>query len=89
MPLQPHLEFPGYAQDAWVRVSGHQDRPWLELVSVWEACNRQVAAVLRHVDPSTLRNTWTDPEGRRVDLEFVARDYVVHLRHHLEQITLR
>jgi hypothetical protein len=26
------------------------------------------------------------PDGNDVDLEFIMRDYVVHLRHHLEQI---
>ncbi len=82
----PHLELDGYAQDDWVRVSHHHDRSWSDLVSFWESYNRFLAVLLRHVEPAALRHTWTDPDGRRVDLEFVARDYVVHLRHHLAQL---
>lgn len=82
-----HLELPGYAQDDWVRVSRHGARPWLDLVSLFETYNRFLAALVRDLDPAALSHTWTAPDGRRLDLAFVARDYVAHLRHHLAQLT--
>jgi hypothetical protein len=86
MQLQPHLELPGYAQDDWVRLGGYQDRPWADVVALWEQYNRALAHILRRVDPRALGHTWTTSEGERVDLAFLAPDYVAHLRHHLAQI---
>jgi hypothetical protein len=82
----PRLELPGYEQDGWVRVQHYQDRSWTEIVSFWEAYNRHLAFVVRHLDAQCLRNTWRAPDGKEVDLEFIVRDYLVHMRHHLEQI---
>jgi DinB superfamily len=87
MQMQNHLELPGYDGDAWVRIEQYQDRPWRDLVSLWEAYNTHLVHVIRCVDPNTLKNTWRSPEGV-VDLEFVIRDYVVHMQHHLDQIDI-
>ncbi len=86
LQLQGTLELPGYEQDGWVRVSHYQDRPWADLVAFWETYNRNLAEIVRRFDPASLRHTWSDPSGRVLDLEFIARDYVVHMRHHLDQI---
>src|SRR6266436_8253432 len=86
LQMQDHLELPGYDGDAWVRIEQYQNRPWLELVSLWESYNRHLAHVVRNIDPATLKHTWRSPEGNIVDLEFVVRDYVVHMQHHLDQI---
>ena len=32
------------------------------------------------------RHVWHTPEGKDLDLEFLVRDYVDHLRHHLAQV---
>jgi len=48
--------------------------------------SRQLVEVIRNIDPKALRNTWRAPDGKDVDLEFVVRDYLVHMRHHLDQI---
>ena len=44
--LQNDLVFPGYDQDAWVRVQRHRDVPWEELVASWRALNLHLAHVL-------------------------------------------
>jgi len=87
MQMQPHLDLAGYDGDAWVDIQSYRDRPWLELLSLWETYNRHLAHVIRTMNPAALKNTWVTPEGRTVDLEFVARDYIVHMRHHLESIS--
>ena len=89
MQLTAELRFPGYEQDHWVRLNHYAKRPWKELVTLWAAYNRHLAEVIANITPGTLGNMWEKTEGsddQRSDLEFVATDYVRHLRHHLEQI---
>jgi len=86
MQMHKHLELEGYDGDEWVRLQGYAERPWLEVVNLWESYNRHLAHVIRHVDPTALKHTWRSPEGQIVDLEFVIRDYVTHMQHHLDQI---
>jgi hypothetical protein len=86
LQLEPRLELPGYEQDGWIRVQHYQDRPWSEIIDLWRMYNTHLATVIRHADPKALKNKWRAPDGLDVDLEFIMRDYLVHMRHHLEQI---
>ena len=86
LQLTPRIDLPGYDGDEWVRVQGYQDRPWREIIDLWRVYNTQLASVIRHVDTEALRHIWHTPDGKDLDLEFIMRDYVVHLRHHLAQI---
>jgi hypothetical protein len=80
------IDLPGYQQEDWVRLNGYQERPWRDIIDLWQKYNSHLAEIIRRVDPRSLRNIWHMPDGKEVDLEFIMRDYVVHLRHHLEQI---
>lgn len=86
LQLTPRIDLPGYDGDAWVRVQRYQERPWLEIVRLWEDYNTQLADIIRAVDSRALQNTWHTPDGKDLTLEFLMRDYVTHLRHHLDQI---
>jgi hypothetical protein len=89
MQLTPELQFPGYEQNAWVKLNHYDARPWRELVILWAAYNRHLADVIERIAPETLGHVWVrdgEQGNARLDLEFVATDYVVHLRHHVEQI---
>ena len=55
-----------------------------EIIDLWQVYNRDLAVLIRHTDPKCLRHLWRSPEGTDVDLEFIIRDYLVHLRHHLD-----
>jgi hypothetical protein len=72
-----------------VRLQQYQNRSWSEIIDLWQMYNTQLATVIRHVEPKTLRHVWHTPDGKDLDLEFIIRDYVVHLRHHLDQILPR
>ena len=89
LQLYPRIDLPGYAQDDWVRAQQYQSRPWAEIVDLWQIYNTHLASLIRSVDPKTLKNVWHTPDGKDVDLEFLMRDYIVHLRHHLDQILSR
>lgn len=77
---------PGYEQRAWVAVNGYSERPWRELVDVWVAANRQLAAVIERVPAAKLKTPCTIGDGQPVTLEYVMQDYVAHMKRHLEQI---
>jgi hypothetical protein len=86
LQMAGRIDLPGYDGDEWVRVQRYQDRPWREIIDLWEIYNTQLASLIRNVDVTSLRHIWHTPDGKDLDLEFIMRDYVVHLRHHLNQI---
>jgi DinB family protein len=85
LQLQAEISLPGYDQDDWVRLNRYQQRTWNEIVTLWSAYNRHLASVIESLDDSALGHVWHSPDGD-VTLEFIASDYVRHLRHHLAQI---
>lgn len=95
--LQDDLVFPGYDQDAWVRVQRYDERAWPELVEAWRAYNGQLVEVMRaaaqaEIDRPRARHNLDQigfqslPAGESATLGFLMRDYVAHLQHHLRQI---
>jgi hypothetical protein len=85
LQLGASIDLPGYDGDEWVRVQRYQERPWREMVDLWVMYNTQLASLIRNVEKGSLAHIWHTPDGKDLDLEFIMRDYVVHLRHHLEQ----
>ena len=94
--LQEDLVFAGYDQDTWVRVQRYQDRPWVDLVRLWQAHNHQIAHVMETADadavtrPRARHNldelAWQPiPAAQPATLDYFMRDYVGHLKHHLRQ----
>lgn len=77
---------PGYDQVAWVRLHAYRGRPWGDMVDLWVALNRHLTAVVESVPAEKLQTPCVIGEGEAAPLEWWIRDYVRHLRHHLEQI---
>ncbi len=77
---------PGYDQEAWVRVQRYRERPWTELVELWTALNRHVAATIAALPAERLGTSCRVGDHEPVTLEWLARDYLRHLRHHLGQL---
>jgi hypothetical protein len=88
LQLQPEINLPGYDQDGWVRLNRYQHKPWPETIALWSAYNRHLVSVIESLDDSALGHVWHSPEGD-VTLEFIASDYVRHLKHHLAQIGIQ
>jgi hypothetical protein len=84
--LQPSLDFPRYDQAGNVRVQAVQEADWGMLVSLWAAYNRYLAHVLAQIPASKLQTPCRLGDGEPQTLEFIAKDYVSHLVHHLDQI---
>ena len=80
------FSWPGYEQDSWVSVNRYQERPWAELVELWSALNHHVAAVVEGVVAEKLPTACLIGGGEAVTLEWLMRDYLRHMEHHLEQL---
>ena len=79
------LVFPAYEQDSWVAAQRYRDRTWAELVDVWVAFNTHVANAIEAVPASKLGTKCAIGSNEPVTLEWLIRDYLRHLRHHLAQ----
>ena len=80
------LTFPAYAQEHWVDSQGYGERPWLELVDLWRLYNRHLAHVINRIPEEQLAVMCVIGPDKPVSLGYVIEDYVVHLRHHLQQL---
>ena len=80
------LVLPGYAQSHWVASQHYQDRSWGDLTAFWHAYNHHLAHVIEHI-PEDMRGVQCSiGASAPVTLGFLVHDYIVHLRHHLDQV---
>lgn len=76
----------GYDQDFFVNSQKYQDTPAAELIELWYAYNRQLAQVIKNVNPNKLKVMCVIGTHEPMTLSFVITDYVTHMQHHLEDI---
>jgi len=95
--LKDDLVFPGYDQNGWVETNHYQESGWLQLIDLWSAYNLHLHHLMKHADSAKLNNPCTQhtlqeiafrtvPASEPVTLEYLMKDYVDHLKHHLGQI---
>lgn len=91
------LVFDGYSQEDWIAAQGYGDEPWPQLVQLWRLYNLHLLHVASRIPADVLRRprhphslhviAWElVDEGEPATLEYLVRDYVGHLKHHLGQI---
>jgi DinB superfamily len=96
--LKTDLVFPGYDQNQWVQVQHYQEASWPQLVALWRAYNLHLLHVMSYVPPEKLSQLCTQHSLQNIafetvgdteptTLEYLMKDYVVHLKHHLSQIS--
>jgi hypothetical protein len=78
--------FPAYDQNAWVSLQRYNELPWRRLVEFWAAYNEHLAEVIVRVPKENLDNPCSIGKDAPVTLEFVIRDYLRHLRHHVGSV---
>jgi hypothetical protein len=84
--LEPEVSLPGYEQAGWVTSQQYQDHSWSELLEFWAAYNRHLASLISNVPDAVLSHTCRVGDAESVTLEFLMRDYVCHLQHHLASL---
>lgn len=77
-----------YDQDYWVKANNYQQTNGTEVIAMWKLINNQIATILETM-PSSSYPKECDTGKNSVtlhSLEWLADDYVKHLKHHLNQI---
>lgn len=84
------IVYDGYDQDDWVQRQRYADVPFRDIAVLWAAYNRHLAHVIASTPDAALARSGRAPSGDGdVTLGFLMSDYVVHLRHHLDEIRAR
>jgi hypothetical protein len=84
--LQGELTFPGYDQEKLVDLQKFSEVEWSFLVDLWTSYNRLLAHVLSVLPARAAKITCNVGDNPPATLEWIAQDYVAHLKHHLNQI---
>jgi len=84
--LQGSLTFPGYDQEKLVDLQRFADVDWSFLVDFWAAYNRFLAHVINSLPAEAATVNCNIGDNKPATLEWIAADYVAHLKHHLNQI---
>ena len=79
-------DFPTYRQDDWVAAQHYNGRQWMELVELWSALNLHLAHIIEHLPENMKDEPVNFNEDVPARLDYVVSDYLVHMRHHLNQI---
>ena len=77
-----------YQQDFWVMANNYQNVPKENVIQLWKLLNEQICEVLRSM-PLENAGLSCDTGKDNVQLrsiQWLAEDYVKHLKHHLNQI---
>jgi hypothetical protein len=91
------LVFRGYEQDQWVSSQKYRDESWPDVIDLWSSYNLHLLHVVSVIPEDVMtkaraQHTLDEIAFRLPDknepatLEYLIRDYVDHLRHHLNQI---
>ena len=77
-----------YEQNRWVHMAGYQNQSSEELVVLWKGLNLQVVEVLKSMPEKNFSRPCNTgkTEIELHTLEWLAEDYVRHLKHHLHHI---
>lgn len=95
--FQDDLVFTGYEQEQWVASQHYREASWPLLVELWRTYNLHLAHLVSHIPEDKLTRprqahslhkiAWQPVgESEPATLEYLIRDYVGHLKHHLRQI---
>jgi DinB family protein len=95
--MKDDLVFPGYDQDRWVQIQNYQQASWSQLVDLWRAYNLHLLHVMASAPKEKLQQLCAQHSLQAIafetvattepaTLEYLMKDYVVHLKHHLKQI---
>src|SRR6185369_3431081 len=91
------LVFPGYEQDQWVGSQKYREASWSDVIQLWSAYNLHLVHVASMIPEEVLTKPRSPhtldviafklvDKNQPATLEYLIRDYLVDLRHHLDQI---
>jgi DinB superfamily len=77
-----------YQQDFWVQSNGYQQARKEDVIALWRLLNQQIATVLMNMPKETYTRAVNTGKGTPElhALEWLAADYVKHMKHHINQV---
>lgn len=81
-----NIPFIVYNQVEWAEKSYYQQLDSDRIITFWEAYNRHLASILRHIPVEKMMCKVDRGEEEPKTLQFILEDYVSHMEHHLRQI---
>lgn len=78
---EPHIV---YDQDKWVAIANYQQYDLAGLVDLWYLLNKHIVTILKNM-PAEAAQRKCRTESLHT-LEWLARDYIQHLKHHVHQV---
>ena len=82
---KPHVV---YAQNEWVAAQHYQEYNSKDLIMLWQLLNKHIGIILKNLPAQQYQlqcNTGKEKEEWHT-IDFLAKDYITHLIHHLKQI---
>jgi hypothetical protein len=73
-----------YNQDQWVTITNYQQYNFSDLIDLWYLLNKHISVVLRNISKETAHRKCQTRNLHTI--EWLAQDYIKHLRHHLHQV---
>ena len=77
-----------YEQDFWVSANGYQAARGEDVITLWRLLNERICAVLLAMPPDSYKSLCNTgrSEPQLNTLEWLAADYVKHMKHHMNQV---
>ena len=79
-------QFPTYDQSEWVRIQQYNETPWSSLITLWSAYNHHLSRVIECIPEDAISSPCNIGKEAPVPLDFVIKDYLRHLQHHLKDL---
>jgi hypothetical protein len=73
-----------YAQDFWVNANDYQHMKKEDVIQFWRLMNNQICTVLEKMPQQNYSKQVVTGEPKT--LQWLAEDYVRHMKHHMNQI---
>ncbi len=77
-------DFPPYSQNDWVRIQKYDESEWKDLIALWSAYNLHLCHVIERLPEEALSAPCNIGKEEPVTLALVIKDYLRHLRHHMQ-----
>jgi hypothetical protein len=75
-----------YNQDQWNAFNFYVSIPLKQILGMWEIYNLQLLELIKHIPSENLQRTCDTGGPTPHTLDFLIRDYVEHLEHHLREV---
>jgi hypothetical protein len=73
-----------YRQDDWVSINNYQSYSLEDLVQLWFLLNKQICSILNNTSQNIFQRTCQTESLHTI--EWLAKDYIKHMKHHLHQV---